>query len=46
VFRCDCETSYAARRGNAMTIIGQQMPIIDLCFEILHLMQNRAGAWQ
>jgi hypothetical protein len=29
-----------------MTIIGRQMPIIDPGFEILHLMQNRAGAWQ
>jgi hypothetical protein len=29
-----------------MTIIGQQMTITDLGFEILHLMQNRAGAWQ
>jgi hypothetical protein len=46
VFRYNCGTTYTARRGNAMTKIGQQMTIIDLGFAILHLMQNRAGAWQ
>ncbi len=41
MFLGNYRTSYTACRGNAMTIIGQQMTIIDLNFEIRNPMQNQ-----